>query len=256
MKTRMLTGWVIGIMLASGALAPGIAQNAVKPLPAVPTSEKTGATTLAPAVTTTATPAARAETTTNTLPAATPASGGSGAKPSPAILSMSPWFYEVERLAKARVDDTVIFAYINNTAGTFNLTADQVIYLKKLGLSPQVINTMIDHDQEIISGVRPLPTSAPPPFPPEVQTALAAKFHPSNPAPAPGSIIAPPSALPWNSIIAPDDDADQAGMLVYVEPDDVPDQPASAGPVRMPYPVKLNDPIVILRLPSFALPCW
>ena len=27
----------------------------------------------------------------------------------------------------------VVLAYINNTAGTFNLTADQVIYLKSLG---------------------------------------------------------------------------------------------------------------------------
>jgi hypothetical protein len=45
-------------------------------------------------------------------------------------------------------------------------------------------------------------------------------------------------------------------MWVKVEPDDAPDQPASAGPVRVPYPVKLNDPIIILRLPSFALPCW
>jgi hypothetical protein len=256
MKTRMLTGWVIGIVLASGALAPGIAQNAVKPLPAVPTSDKTGAAALAPAVTAKATPAARAETTTNTSPAANPASGGSGAKAPAAILSMSPWFYEVERLAKAGIDDTVIFAYINNTAGTFNLTADQVIYLKKLGLSPQVINTMMDHDQEIISGARPLPTSAPPPFPAEVQAALAARLHPPSTAAAPASIVAPPSPLPWGSIIAPDDDADQAGMLVYVEPDDAPDQPPSAGPVRMPYPVKLNDPIVILRLPSFALPCW
>jgi hypothetical protein len=256
MKTRMLFGWVIGMVLASGALAPSIAQNAVKPLPAVPTSDKTGAAALAPAVTTTAAPAARAETTPNSLPAAPTAASAPDTKPSPTILSMSPWFYEVERLAKARVDDTVILAYINNTAGTFNLTADQVIYLKKLGLSPQVINTMMDHDQDIISGLRPLPTSAPPPFPPEVQAALMARLHPPSPATAPSTIVAPPSPLPWNSIIAPDDDADQSGMLVYVEPDDVPDQPASAGPVRLPYPVKLNDPIVILKLPSFALPYW
>jgi hypothetical protein len=45
-------------------------------------------------------------------------------------------------------------------------------------------------------------------------------------------------------------------MWVWVEPDDVPDQPESVGPVRMPYPVKLSDPIIILRLPTFALPCW
>jgi hypothetical protein len=41
-----------------------------------------------------------------------------------------------------------------------------------------------------------------------------------------------------------------------VEPDDVPDQPASAGPVRVPYAVKLSDPIVIFRLPTFTVPYW
>jgi hypothetical protein len=169
---------------------------------------------------------------------------------------MSPWFYEVERLARAGVDDSVIFAYINNTAGTFNLTADQVIYLKNLGLSPQVINTMIDHDQELISGARPLPASAPPPFPPAVQAALAARLHPAGSAASPSPVVAAPSTVPWSSIIAPDDDADAGGTLVYVEPDDVPDQPHSAGPVRVPYAVKLNDPIIILKLPSFALPYW
>ena len=169
---------------------------------------------------------------------------------------MSPWFYEVERLARAGVDDTVIFAYINNTAGTFNLTADQVIYLKNLGLSPQVINTMIDHDQDLISGARPLTASAPPPFPPAVQAALAARLHPAAGASTPSAVVAAPSTVPWSSIIAPDDDPDAAGTLVFVEPDDVPDQPRSAGPVRVGYPVKLNDPIIILRLPTFTLPYW
>jgi hypothetical protein len=58
------------------------------------------------------------------------------------------------------------------------------------------------------------------------------------------------------SIIAPDYEPGANGTLVWVEPDDVPEQPASAGPVRVPYAVKLNDPIVVLRLPTFALPCW
>jgi hypothetical protein len=171
-------------------------------------------------------------------------------------VSLSPWFYEVERLARAGVDDSVVLAYINNTAGTFNLTADQVIYLKNLGLSPQVINTMMDHDQELLSGARPMPASAPPPFPPAVQAALAARLHPAGNAPTLSAAPAAPSPAPESTIIAPDDDSDAAGTLVFVEPDDVPDQPRSAGPVRVPYPVKLNDPIIILKLPSFGVPYW
>jgi hypothetical protein len=244
------------MVLASGAVALGFAQNAINPSPAVTSPEKTGAAVLSPTVTTLAAPATRAETASKSLPAAPAATGDPVAKPPPAIRSLSPWFYEVERLARGGVDDTVIFAYINNTAGTFNLTADQIIYLKNLGLSPQVINTMIDHDQDLISGARPLTASASPPFPPAVQAALAARLHPAGSAAAPSPVLAAPPAAPESTIIAPDDDSDAAGTLVYVEPDDVPDQPQSAGPVRVPYAVKLNDPIIMLKLPTFTVPCW
>ena len=64
---------------------------------------------------------------------------------------------------------------------------------------------------------------------------------PAAPAPAPAQVIA-------------NDNSNAGGDWIYVEPDNVPDQPASAGPVRVPYPVKLNDPIVILKLPTFSVP--
>jgi hypothetical protein len=119
-----------------------------------------------------------------------------------------------------------------------------------------VINTMIDHDQDLISGARPLTASASPPFPPAVQAALQARLHPAVSAATPSPVLTAPSTVPWSSIIAPDDNSDAAGTLVYVEPDDVPDQPRSAGPVRVPYAVKLNDPIIMLKLPTFTVPCW
>ncbi|MGO8926679.1 MAG: hypothetical protein ACLQU3_07315 [Limisphaerales bacterium] len=256
MKTRILPGWVLGMALASGALTPGLTQNAINPSPTVASPEKAGAAVLSPPVVTPAVPAPSAETASNSLPATPAVSRAPVTSQSTAIVSLSPWFYEVERLARAGVDDSVLLAYINNTAGTFNLTADQVIYLKNLGLSTQVINTMMDHDQELISGARPMPASAPPPFPPAVQAALAARLHPAGNAPTPSAAPAAPSPAPESTIIAPDDDSDAAGTLVSVEPDDVPDQPRSAGPVRVPYPVKLNDPIIILKLPSFGVPYW
>jgi hypothetical protein len=169
---------------------------------------------------------------------------------------MSPWFYEVERLARAGIDDGVIRTYIISSAGTFNLTADQVIYLKDLGLSPQVINTMLDHDQELISGARPLTASAPPPYPPDVQAALTARLPATGAATAPSAAPDASSLAPGASTIVPDDESDAAGTWAFTEPYYVPEQPASAGPVRVPYAVKLNDPIIILRLPTFTLPYW
>jgi hypothetical protein len=169
---------------------------------------------------------------------------------------LSPWFYEVERLTQAGMGEAVVLSYISNSAGTFNLSADQVIYLKNLGASPQVLNAMMQHDRELISGERPLTVSAPPPLPPSVQAALAASLHRTDQASAPPASPATPAPASSGSIIAADDESGAGGTWVWVEPDDVPDQPASAYPVRAPYPVKLNDPIVVLRLPTFSLPCW
>ena len=256
MNTRTLPGWVFGIILAGGALAPGLTPAATEPSSTADSPDKTAAAITSPAITAPAAPLPRTDAASMSPPAVSVAPDHPTANPSPAIISWSPWFYEVERLAQAGVDEGVVQTYINSSAGTFNLTADQVIYLKNLGLSPQVINTMIDHDQELISGVRPLTAAAPPPFPPAVQAALAARLHPAGDAAAPSAAPTASAPEPWNSIIAPNDDSESAGAWVMVEPDDVPDQPASAGPVRVPYAVKLSDPIVIFRLPTFTVPYW
>jgi hypothetical protein len=171
---------------------------------------------------------------------------------------LSPWYYEVERLTQAGVGEPAVLSYITNAAGTFNLSADQIISLKNLGASPEVINAMIRHDRDWISGRRPITVSAPPPLPPSVQAALAATLHRTERASAPAATQATPAPAPApsGSIIAPDDNSGASGVSVWVEPDDVPDQPHSAYPVRAPYAVKLSDPIVVLRLPTFSVPCW
>jgi hypothetical protein len=180
-------------MLAGAAITPGFTHAAADPSSPAVSPEKTGTAISSTAMTAPATPALRADAASEPSPAAPAATAHSAANPPPAVISWSPWFYEVERLAQAGVDDGVVQTYINSIAGTFNLTADQVIYLKNLGLSPQLINTMIDHDQELISGARPLTATAPPPFPPAVQAALAARLHPAGKAAAP---VAAPAAAP------------------------------------------------------------
>jgi hypothetical protein len=249
MKTPTSLGWVFGMVLAGGAVASGFAQGGLNPSQTAASSDKTGAT----APSSTAVAAVEPGTSPQAAPAAPGTADGKSLTP---IRYVSPWVYEIERLTRAGVEEGVVMSYINNSAGTFGLTADQIISLKALGASTYVINAMLKHDRELISGERPMTASAPPPMPPSVQAAFAAAF----PAPSPASVqpasVATPLPPPDRSIIAPDDEAGSGGMLVWVEPDDVPEQPASAGPIRMPYPVKLNDPIIVLRLPSFALPCW
>ena len=115
----------------------------------------------------------------------------------------------------------------------FNLTADQIIYLKNAGVSPQVLGVMVQHDQQLISGGGFMTV-------------------PAGPEAGPIATFATPGASP---IAANDDSWAQETVL----PDDSyypPEQPEGIGPVRAPYAVKLNDPIIMLRLPTFTVPCW
>ena len=63
--------------------------------------------------------------------------------------NLSPGAAEVVRLAGSGVGDDVVLAYIQNSQAPFNLTADDVLYLKDIGLSPQVISAMLSHDSTL-----------------------------------------------------------------------------------------------------------
>ncbi|HWY77125.1 MAG TPA: DUF6600 domain-containing protein [Verrucomicrobiae bacterium] len=92
---------------------------------------------------------------------------------------ISPGAAEIVKLAEAGSSDDVILAYVQNSQGTFDLSADGIIYLKDLGVSSPVITAMINHDttlrsqnpnvQPIVSA--PTPDVAPPPPVTEVATA-------------------------------------------------------------------------------------
>jgi hypothetical protein len=151
----------------------------------------------------------------------------------PPRIPLSPWAQEIQKLVQAGVEERVIATYITNSAGMFNLEADQIIYLKNAGVSPQVLSVMVQHDQQLISSGGFMTV-------------------PAEPATGPIATFATPGASP---IMANDDSWAQEPML----PDDSyypPEQPEGIGPVRAPYAVKLNDPIIMLRLPTFTVPCW
>ena len=191
MKARTLSGWVLGMVLASGAVVPGVAQDALKPSQTTVSSNNTAATVPAPAA-----PA---------LP------NNAGDKSPSSTLYASPWVDEVERLTKAGVDEGVVLAYVINSAGTFNLTADQIVRLKSVGVSPQVVNAMIQHDQELISGARPLTAASPPSLPTAFQAALAAHPQPAVTTATPSAAPAAPAPAPAQ-IVANDDYNAERGL--------------------------------------------
>jgi len=256
MKTLILARCFLGMVFAGGLAAVGFAHDGLNSSPVIAPSAAIGAAASPGSVTQAAMPMGGSTAAPQSQSPVPTVSGGSGNQASPAALQFSPWVFEVQRLTQAAVDEGVVLSYVTNTAGTFNLTADQIVYLKNLGVSPQVITAMLLHDQDLISGARPLTASSAPPAPSTMQAALAASLHAPNAGAAAPANVAAPVSDSGGSIIAPDDDAGTGGTWVWVEPDDVPSQSRSADPVRLPYPVKLNDPIIVLTLPSFSLPCW
>jgi len=167
--------------------------------------------------------------------AATPAEPGSPiGKPAPTKVQLSPWSLQIQKLAQAQVEEGVMLAYVTNAPGVFDLSADDIIHLKNLGVSRQVMNAMIEHDQQLLSGSRLVLVPA-----------------------APSVIVATPSPAIEASPAEPNDE-DCAGEPLVMEEAyyDAPEPPEGLGPVRAPYPVRLNDPIVILKLPSITVPYW
>jgi hypothetical protein len=174
---------------------------------------------------------------------------------------VSPWLLDIVKLVRARIDDAVIVTFIDS-AGTFNLDAEQVIYLRDLGLSAEVISIMIQHDGEIISGLRPIPAapSASPatvhlaPGEPKISQAQASSILSF---PVDGQDASAQKALPKipenngqpseGPLLPNDRGSEESGNDVTFLPIRISPPPLTISPVRQPYPVQLLDPIVMIR---------
>ena len=112
--------------------------------------------------------------------------------------SLSPGAAEVVRLAGSGVGDDVVLAYIRNSQAPFSLSADNVLYLKDVGLSPQVTSAMLGHDSTLRSQPQQFaPAAVAPTTPP-----AAAPMAPAQMPPAAAPTQAPASAAPM-AVAAP-----------------------------------------------------
>src|SRR2546426_4996543 len=107
--------------------------------------------------------------------------------------TVSPGVAEVLRLAQSGVAEDVILAYINNSTTGFNLSADQILYARDMGLSSQVITAMLDRDTALRNQPQPAwaPT-APPPAAPEPTVAVEAPL-----TPPPTEVSSPPAQVSY-----------------------------------------------------------
>ena len=84
--------------------------------------------------------------------------------------TLSPGVAEVIRLAQSGVGEEVVLAYIQNSSEPFNLNADQILYLKDLGISSQVTTAMLNRDAVLQSQPQIAQASPPPSEPPPQPT--------------------------------------------------------------------------------------
>lgn len=94
--------------------------------------------------------------------------------------NLSPTLQEVVKLTKAQMVDDVIVAYINNSGTAFNLTADDMLYLKGQGVSQPVISALLQ-----AKAAAPAPITAPATFPPPQPAPAIVVQQPAPPAEEP-----------------------------------------------------------------------
>lgn len=99
---------------------------------------------------------------------------------------------EVVRLSESGTSEDVMLSYIHNSSLRYNLSADQILYLRDIGFSSQVISAMLNREHELQNA-------------PQTYTYEQKLYTPANPAavapqpvaPAPSQPVTPvPTAAP------------------------------------------------------------
>jgi hypothetical protein len=198
MKNRVLRDWSLGVILivlplALGCLRESSGQEPNVPVPAQPETSNTNG--IEAPVESTSSPAAQSSGLDLENAPVQPMSTD---KPLPPSVKPSSPILEVVRLANSGVDQGVLLAFVTNSANTFNLGAEEIIYLNDIGFPGPVVTAMIQHDRALKQsqvaqeppGSNEVASQPMPALPDSGQYAPA--YDTSVPQPEPATEIAPP----------------------------------------------------------------
>ncbi len=91
---------------------------------------------------------------------------------------------DILKLTRAQVSEDVIVNFIGNSGTIYNLSPNDIVYLRHEGVSDRVINAMLEKHKKALDAAQNQPASTPPapaaPAAPPLDTAATA---PPNPAP-------------------------------------------------------------------------
>ncbi len=107
--------------------------------------------------------------------------------------NLSPGAAEIVKLAQSGVSDDVMVAYIQKSQAPFNLSQDNVIYLKDLGLSSAVMTAMLSHDSAL-AGQQPQYNYNQQLYPPTISPPITGTdVPPTEPTVPPDQNVPPPA---------------------------------------------------------------
>lgn len=116
--------------------------------------------------------------------------------------NFSPGLQEVLKLTQAHMPEEVVLAYVKNSGQSYNLTADDILYLSSQGVSQGVLTALLQSKSALPAA--PVATSPPPPPAYTLPTTPAPPVGLPSPTPAPTSSPAlayqPPTVPPGSMI--------------------------------------------------------
>ncbi len=154
MKTGILCWWSIGAAIALLPLAGGRLQDAVLAVLAVQQPQVFTAPASSDGNTSSNAPPDRAvssaeEHSTNSDISEAPIMSGSTHITLPRDVRTNGPMGEIIKLANAGVGEGVMEAYITNSTSVFALNADEIVYLRDIGVPSAVITLILQHDEQV-----------------------------------------------------------------------------------------------------------
>jgi hypothetical protein len=149
-------------------------------------------------------PTAAAPPTAETTPAETPPAEMPPAEtPTTAPnIPLPPAAAEVLQLAQAKVSDSTIITFVQNSSTVYGLNASQIVYLKQQGVSEPVINAMLNQRNAMAAvAQQQLQQQQQQTPPPGIDQSAVAQ--PSTPAPSTTIIVPDSSSSYYNNWAAP-----------------------------------------------------
>src|SRR5262249_29508598 len=116
---------------------------------------------------------------------------------------------EVIRLAESGTSEDVILTFIQNSTSSFNISADQILYLRDIGLSSQTITAMLNRDNVLRNQTQSYtydqkvyppttqPQVAPAPIAAPTEEPVAPAPAPTVETPAPVYVSSPPAEVSY-----------------------------------------------------------